>query len=348
MLKQHEILVVDDKKENLQLLQTVLAKYGCRVRSALSGEMALLSIKAKKPDLILLDINMPNMDGYEVCSTLKNDNETSDIPIIFISAKGDIDAKVKAFELGAVDYVTKPFSSREVLARVKTHLLLNDYQQSLEELVEEKVNKIKNLNKQLELTQNEMASTLGAFMEERDDDTGRHVQRVAALSKLIAMHYGLDSETVGLIYKAAPFHDAGKVSIPDDILKKPGKFEPLEWETMKTHAIKGYEIFKDAKSPVLKMAAVIAKEHHERWDGKGYPLGLKTQEISIAGRIVILADIFDALMHKRVYKDAWKLEDVVKYIEENRGQIFEPKIADIFLQNIDEFVAIVNALSDDD
>ena len=348
MQKQHEILVVDDKKENLELLHSVLAQYGCRIRSALSGEMALLSIKTKKPDLVLLDINMPNMDGYEVCEILKNDDETSDIPIIFISAKGDVDAKVKAFELGAVDYITKPFSTREVLARVKTHLLLKDYQQSLEELVEEKVDKIKNLNKQLELTQDEMSSTLGAFMEERDDDTGKHVQRVAAISKLIAMYYGLDSESTKLIYKAAPFHDAGKVSIPDSILKKPGAFEASEWETMKTHAIKGYEIFKNAKSPMLKMAAVIAKEHHERWDGNGYPDGLKGEEISIAGRIVVLADIFDALMHKRIYKEAWKLEDVIDYIRQNRGQIFEPKIADIFLKNTDEFVAIINALSDDD
>jgi putative two-component system response regulator len=157
----------------------------------------------------------------------------------------------------------------------------------------------------------------------------------------------LDSETVGLIYKAAPFHDAGKVSIPDDILKKPGKFEPLEWETMKTHAIKGYEIFKDAKSPMLKMAAIIAKEHHERWDGKGYPFGLKGEEISIAGRIVILADIFDALIHKRVYKDAWDIQDAIEYIQNNRAKIFEPKMVDILLENTDEFIEIVNSLSDD-
>ena len=347
MQKKHEILVVDDKKENLQLLHTVLAQYGCRVRTALSGETALLSIGAKKPDLILLDINMPNMDGYEVCSTLKNDASTADIPVIFISAKGDVDAKIKAFELGAVDYVTKPFSTREVLARVKTHLLLNDYQHSLEELVEGKVKEIKDLNKQLELTQNEMASTLGAFMEERDDDTGRHVQRVAAISRFIAIKYGLSLDDVKLIYRAAPFHDAGKVSIPDNILKKADVFEDHEWEIMKTHAIKGYEIFKDAKSPMLKMAAIIAKEHHERWDGKGYPFGLKGEEISIAGRIVILADIFDALIHKRVYKDAWDIQDAIEYIQNNRAKIFEPKMVDILLENTDEFIEIVNSLSDD-
>jgi response regulator RpfG family c-di-GMP phosphodiesterase len=192
-----------------------------------------------------------------------------------------------------------------------------------------------------------MASTLGAFMEERDDDTGRHVQRVAAISRFIAIKYGLSLDDVELIYRAAPFHDAGKVSIPDNILKKADVFEDNEWEIMKTHAIKGYEIFKDAKSPMLKMAAIIAKEHHERWDGKGYPFGLKGEEISIAGRIVILADIFDALIHKRVYKDAWDIQDAIEYIQNNRAKIFEPKMVDILLENTDEFIEIVNSLSDD-
>jgi putative two-component system response regulator len=275
-----------------------------------------------------------------VCRRLKENPETASIPIIFISARDDIDAKVEAFRAGGVDYVTKPFANEEVVARVRTHLQLNDYQHNLEKRIEEGLAEIRKLNEELEETQDEMIRTLGALMEKRDDETGQHVVRVAEFSKRLAELYGLDEETVKLIYKAAPLHDAGKVAIPDAILNKPGAFTPEEWEIMKTHSMKGYEIFKDSTRPILKMAATIAKEHHEQWDGHGYPDGLKGEAISIAGRIVFLADVFDALSHKRVYKEAWSLEKVRNFIVEQRGKMFDPRLVDLFLDHFDEFVAI--------
>jgi len=343
---QYEILLVDDKKENLELLDSFLVGNGYRIRSALSAKMAFMSIEARLPDLILLDIEMPEINGYEVCKTLKSNPKTKDIPIIFISAHNDVESKITAFKLGGVDYISKPFANEEVVARVKTHLKLIDYQHHLEQKVQTGLTKIKLLNNELELTQNEMIVTLGTIMEKRDADTGKHVIRVAKYSQLLAKLYGLDDQCIELIYKASPFHDAGKVAIPDNILNKPGKFEPNEWEIMKTHTTKGYDIFKDSKKPVLKMAATIAQEHHEYWNGKGYPRGLKGENISIAGRIVILADVLDALTNKRVYKDAWSFEESVKFIEEEKGKVFEPKIVELFLKHIEEFKHIYESLKE--
>jgi putative two-component system response regulator len=346
MLNQYEILLIDDKKENLELLDSFLIGNGYKIRSAINAKMAYMSINAKLPDLILLDIEMPDISGYEVCQTLKEDPKTKDIPIIFISAHNDIKSKIKAFKLGGVDYISKPFANEEVIARVKMHLKLVDYQHHLQREVKNGLLKIKFLNDELELTQNEMIITLGTIMETRDDDTGKHVIRVAKYSELLAKLYGIDSKTVELIYRAAPFHDAGKVAIPDNILNKPGKFEPDEWEVMKTHSTRGYEIFKNSKKPILKMAATIAKEHHEHWDGSGYPKGLKHENISIAGRIVIVADVLDALTNKRVYKEAWSFEKSVEFIAKESGIMFEPKLVTLFLENIEQFKNIYEGLKE--
>jgi len=347
MLQEHyEILLIDDRKENLELLNSFLSAKGYKVRSALNAKMAFLSIAAKLPDLILLDIEMPDISGYDVCKKLKSDPITEPIPIIFISAHSNTKAKIKAFKAGGVDYISKPFANEEVVARVKMHLKLANYQHTLEHKIDEGLTQIKLLNSELELTQKEMILTLGAIMEKRDDDTGRHVVRVSKYSELLAKLYGLDDETVELIYKASPFHDAGKVAIPDNVLNKPGKFEPDEWEVMKTHAIRGYEIFKNSSKPVLAMAATIAKEHHENWDGHGYPQGLKGEEISIAGRIVILADILDALTSERVYKKAWSFEKAANFIEQEKGKLFEPKIVELFIENKKKFENIYLELKD--
>jgi putative two-component system response regulator len=341
-----EILIVDDKVENIKLLNSFLEKDGYKLRNSLDGETAILSIHVKHPDIIILDINMPKMNGFEVCEKLKSDKKTASIPIIFISALNDLESKITAFNLGGIDYIIKPFASEEVLARVKTHLELSDYQHNLEKNVEDGIKEIKSLNHELELTQDEMIVTLASILDAKDDDTGKHVSRVAEFSKLLAELYGLDDEKIKLIYKAAPLHDAGKVAIPDHILNKLEKFDPDEWEIMKTHAIEGSKIFSDSTRPILKMASIIAREHHERWDGKGYPYGLKGEEISIAGRIVILADIFDALTHKRVYKKAWNYEKTVEYIKENSNSIFEPRLVELFINNFDKFRVIHQALQD--
>lgn len=345
-MTQKEILLVDDRKENLELLDSFLKAKGYKTRMALTGELALASIDAKKPDLILLDIEMPGMDGYEVASILKSKRETASIPIIFISAHSDTEAKVEAFRRGGVDFVSKPFASEEVVARVKTHLELAEYQQSLEEKVDRAVSKIKELNTQLRTTQQEMTLTLGRIMETRDDDTGRHVLRVATYAKLLAELYGVEEDKVELIYQAAPFHDAGKVAIPDSILNKPGKLTPDEWKIMQTHTSEGYNIFKNTTQPVLQMCAVIAKEHHERWDGTGYPEGLKEEEIDVAGRVVAVADVLDALTSKRVYKEAWSFEKAVEFISSQKGKMFEPKLVELFEDNIESFRSIYEKLRD--
>ncbi|WP_201351819.1 HD-GYP domain-containing protein [Hydrogenimonas urashimensis] len=346
MNKGYEILIVEDRMENLQLLREILERNGYTVRLASNGELALKSVAKKIPNLILLDIRMEGMDGFEVCHRLKEDPQTRSIPIIFISALEDTRAKVRAFREGGVDYITKPFAAEEVLMRVKTHLQLNDYQHNLEERVKEGIAQIRTLNDELQNTQDEMIVVLGALLEKRDDITGKHVVRVAEFSKRLASMYGLSEEEITLIHKAAPMHDAGKVAIPDHILNKPGSFTPEEWEIMKTHAIKGYEIFKDSTQPILHYAAIIARDHHERWDGKGYPYGQKAEEISIAGRIVCIADVFDALTHDRVYKRAWSIDKARNFMEENRSRMFDPKLLDLFLDNFDEFVDIRARLQD--
>ena len=347
MTSQHEILIVDDKKENVQLLQKFLDAAGHRVRTALDGETALLSIAARPPDLILLDIKMPGIDGVEVCRRLQQDERTARIPVIFISALEDTRIKMKAFQAGGVDYITKPFSNEEVVARVSTHLQLNDYRHNLEQKVEEGIARIKDLNEELELTQNEIIVALGALLEERSRETGHHVVRVAECSRLLAELRGLDEETCYLIHRAAPLHDAGKVAIPDHILHKQGPLDPEEWKIMKTHAMRGYEIFKNSTRPILRMVALIAREHHENWDGSGYPGALAGEEISMAGRIVHLADVFDALGHKRCYKKAWSIEEVFRFIREKAGSMFDPELVRLLLQHRQRFLDIMERYCDD-
>ena len=346
MSNEKEVLIVDDKIDNIKLLNSFLENEPYRLRNALDANTALKSIKLRIPDIILLDIDMPQINGFELCKILKADAKTEHIPIIFVSALNDIDTKIEAFRIGGVDYIVKPFASAEVIARVKTHLELVDYQHNLESMVEEGVQEIRMLNKEIEETQDEMIVTLASILDARDDDTGKHVVRVAEFSKTLAQLYGLDEREVELIYKAAPLHDAGKVAIPDQILNKPGQLDPQEREIMKTHAIKGYELFKDSKRPILKMAGIIAKEHHEQWSGGGYPDGLKGEEIHIAGRIVLLADIFDALTHKRVYKNAWSFEQALEFIQDNSGTIFEPRLVELFGEHFDTFIALHKDIGD--
>lgn len=341
-----EILLVDDRKENLELLNSFLKNEGYQTRVAINGKIALLSVKARKPDLILLDIEMPGMDGYAVSAKLKSDKNTADIPIIFVSAHSDTDAKVKSFQVGAVDFIAKPLAKEEVLARVKTHLELSDYRHELEKRIEDAISEVTRLNSDLVITQKEMTFALSSIMETRDDDTGRHVMRVAAYAKLLALLYGLPEEDIKLIYEATPFHDAGKVAIPDSILNKPGKLTPQEWDIMTTHTTKGHMIFKDATRPLLKTSAIIAKEHHERWDGSGYPEGLKGEEIHIMGRIVALSDVLDALTNERVYKRAWSFDEAAEYIASEKGKMFDPKLVELFLEYTEQFRQIYTELKD--
>ena len=337
-----EILIIDDIRENIQVLESFLSKQEYKIRTALDGKTAIISINVKKPDLILLDINMPDMDGFEVSKILKADDKTKDIPIIFISGNTDTQDKINAFNAGGVDYITKPFANEEVLARVKMHLELSEYRHSLEDKVQEGISAIQNLNNELELTQNELIYAMSAIAEEHSDETGQHVKRVGEYSFLLSKLSNLDMETSKLIHQASPMHDIGKVGIPDNILHKPGPLTDKEWKIMKTHSQKGYHIFEDSTRCVLMMAGTIAREHHERWDGSGYPNGLRGEDIHIAGRIVMLADVFDALSNERSYKKAWSLEKTKKFVIENRAIMFDPKLVDLFIENFEEFVEIHN------
>lgn len=331
-----DILIVDDTIANLQLLAGMLKEDGYKVRPASSGKIALEAIAKKAPDLILLDIKMPEMDGYEVCTRLKSNPITYHIPVLFISALTDVGDKLRAFEVGGLDYINKPFQIEEVKARVSTHLQLKALQDHMEQKVQQGVAEIQVLNQEIIDTQRELILTLGEVCETRSHETGMHVVRVAEFSFLMAKLAGC--EEAELIKNASPMHDLGKVAIPDHILNKPGKLTEAEWEIMKTHSELGYQMLSVSQRPLLNMAAIIAHQHHEKWDGNGYPCGLKGEEIHIAGRITAVADVFDALTYERCYKPAWELDRVLHVLKEERGRHFDPDLIDLFFDNLDSFV----------
>jgi len=342
---QKTILIVDDTELNINILMELLEdKYD--LLAALDGEDALEIIAEEDIDLILLDIMMPGIDGFEVARRLKSDHKTSHIPIIFITAKTDDESIEEAYDIGGVDYITKPFRAREVLSRIQNHIVLSEQNHILEHKVQEKTKELQELNKELEDTQREVVFTMGAIGERRSKETGNHVKRVALYSELLAKKYGLDPKDVQMLKEASPMHDIGKVAIADAILNKPARFTPEEFEIMKEHAKLGYEMLNHSTRPLLQMAAIVAYEHHEKWDGTGYPRGLKGEEISIYGRITALADVFDALGSNRVYKPAWDDEKIFNLFKEERDKHFDPKLVDIFFENKDEFLAIRDSLKD--
>lgn len=337
-----DILIVDDTVANLQLLVGLLKDEGYKIRPANSGKLALQAIAQKKPDLILLDIKMPDMDGYQVCEILKNNPQTEDIPIIFISALNEITDKVHAFQVGGVDYLTKPFQIEEVKARVATHLQLRDYQENLETKIATGVKEIKQLNQEIVDTQREVIVMLSAVCEGKSFETAQHIKRVAAYAWLLAIYSGLSNSEADLICQAAPMHDIGKIAIPDAILEKTGGLTPDEWVIMKTHTTMGYLMLSTSTRPLFKTAATIALQHHEKWNGSGYPNGLKGEAIDIVGRIIAVADVFDALGSVRCYKDKWELDKILTLFKEQRGQHFDPNLVDIFFAHLDEFLVIRN------
>lgn len=339
-----DILIVDDTIANLQLLSNILKEEGYKVRPAVNGKMALQAVQQKSPDIILLDIKMPEMDGYEVCKTLKSNAQTKEIPVLFISALNDSADKVQAFALGGVDYITKPFQFDEVKARVATHLQLRDYQENLEKKIEKGLSEIRLLNQEIMDTQREVLVTMGEICETRSHETGQHVKRVAEYSYLLAKLAGL--KEAELIKQASPMHDIGKMAIPDYVLNKPDKLNEDEWKIMQTHTTLGYKMLSTSQRPIFKMASIIALEHHEYWNGKGYPKGLAGENIHIAGRITALVDVFDALGCKRCYKDAWANDKVLALLQEQKGKQFEPVLVDLFFAHLEQFLDIKNSFPD--
>lgn len=335
----HKILIVDDTPKNIQVVASVLQKHDYQIAYATSGHKAIKAVEKNEYDLILLDVMMPGMDGYETCKLLKTMRNGAHSPIIFLTAKTDAKSIVKGFDAGGIDYVAKPFNKKELLARVNTHITLSGYEKNLE-------HKVKQLTHEIEDTQREVIFTMGSIGETRSKETGNHVKRVAEYSFLFAKKYGLPLSEAELLREASPMHDIGKVGIPDSILHKKGKLTPEEWEVMKSHAQLGYDMLKFSERPILKAAATVAISHHEKYNGQGYPNGISGKDIPIYGRITAICDVFDALGSDRCYKKAWSDEKIFKLMEEESGEHFDPRLVDIFFEELDEFIAIRNNLAD--
>jgi len=327
------ILVVDDTLENIDVISGIL-KQDYQVRFATSGAMALQVVQKVRPDLILLDVMMPQMDGYQVCQALKANPSWRWIPVIFVTALSDDVDEAYGFEVGAVDYITKPVSPLIVKSRVRTHLTLADVQRDLAAMVRERT-------AELSETQHEIIRILGRAAEFKDNETGMHVLRMAKICYLIGQSYGLDPRELHLLEAAAPMHDVGKIGIPDYILGKPGRLDVEERVIIEQHPQIGANIIGPQKSELLQMATVIADQHHEKWDGSGYPLGLRGEEIHLFSRIVAVADVFDALTSKRPYKEAWKFEDAVEQIAKERGKHFDPEVVDKFVSVLPQIRCIL-------
>ena len=356
------ILVVDDTPENLSLMMALL-KDSYRVKLANGGERALkLATMLPAPDLILLDVMMPGMDGYTVCQHLKADPVTRNIPVIFITAKSEIEDEKRGLDLGAVDYITKPISPPFVLARVKNHLALKaqaDFLRDKNDFLEAEVSR---RTREVVAIQDVTILAMASLAETRDSDTGNHIRRTQHYVELLAQQLKdhprfaavLTEPYIRTLFKSAPLHDIGKVGIPDRILLKPGKFEPEEFEIMKTHTTLGYEAIEHAERqlgmPVefLTTAKEIALSHQEKWDGSGYPQGLKGEAIPLAARLMAVADVYDALISRRVYKEGMSHDKAVAIVIEGRGNHFDPDLVDAFVQIQDQFQAVAKRYADTD
>lgn len=317
------ILVVDDTAENIDVLSGIL-RQDYKVKAALNGALALKIASSTPPDLILLDVMMPQMDGYEVCRQLKANPDTHHIPVIFVTAKTEEEDEAKGFALGAVDYITKPVSPVLVLARVKSQLTLRDQAKHLESLVQQRT-------QELHDSRIEIIRRLGRAAEYKDNETGLHVIRMSWFCRFLAEAAGKDPAWCDLLYHAAPMHDIGKIGIPDNVLLKPGKLDADEWQIMQRHAQYGADIIGEHSSPLLQMAREVAIYHHEKWDGSGYPHGLAGTAIPLSARIVALADVFDALTSERPYKKAWPEQDAVALLEKEAGAHFDPELVPLFI-----------------
>ena len=320
---------------------------------ARDGIEALDKVREIPPDVILLDIMMPKMDGFEVVRQLKEDDATKIIPIVMVTALEEVKDRVKALQAGADDFLSKPVDETELEARVGSlvkvkayndHML--NYQKELEAEVAKQTEQLRRAFEKIKLASIDTIHRLSRAAEYKDKDTGAHLQRMSHYAVTIAREVGMDRETVETILYAAPMHDVGKIGIPDQILLKPGKLDPEEWEIIKQHSILGAQILVGSDAESLKLAEVIALTHHEKWDGSGYPKNLKGSDIPLLGRITAIADVFDALTSKRPYKEPFSLEKAFSIIKEGRGSHFDPQVVDAFLAVEDEILSIKEKYKD--
>ncbi|MDH4318513.1 MAG: response regulator [Desulfobulbaceae bacterium] len=329
------VLIVEDTEMNIDILIEALGN-DYQLRVATDGESALKNVALGLPDLILLDIMMPGMDGYEVLKRLKADMRTSKVPVIFLTAMTGEHDEAKGLALGAIDYITKPFNPDLVKARVANHLMLKNYQDNLESLVEDRT-------RELRLTQEAIIHSMGVLAEYRDPETGGHIKRTQHYVRTLALQVmghvrfqELDQTTIDIFYKCAPLHDIGKIAISDKILLKPGKLTPEEFAEMQKHCVYGRDAIIHCEKHIpgtsfLKHARELAYSHHEKWDGSGYPEGIAGENIPTSGRIMAVADVYDALISKRVYKPPFPHPKAVDIIKQGKGSHFDPDLVDAFV-----------------
>lgn len=341
------IMIVDDEPANLKLLSKMLEGQGYQQLVAfLDPREALADYQITRPDLILLDINMPHLDGYQVIERLQALNDPRLPPIVILTAQHGRDQLLRALTAGARDFITKPFDRIELLMRVRNLLdaqlgqrMLHDQKDTLEEMVQQRT-------RELHDTRLQVIRRLGRAAEFRDNETGYHIIRMSRTSALLAGLLGWNGVDCELMLHASPMHDIGKIGIPDRILLKPGKFEPHEWDIMKTHATIGADLLAGDGSALLSLAREIALTHHEKWDGSGYPHGLAGAAIPQSGRIAAVADAFDALTSARPYKQAWSVESALAFLNDNAGSHFDPEVVAAFMGAVDDILAIRDAYQD--
>lgn len=341
------ILVVDDQPQNIELLEAYLVPQGYEIVTAASGEEALEKLSGNSIDLILLDVMMPGMNGFEVTRRVRQDNAHRLLPIILVTSLRGTEDRVKGIEAGCDDFISKPIEKVEILARVRSLLkvkayndLMSHYRKDLETEVAARTEELKQAFEKIKAASLETIYRLSKAAEYKDKDTGAHIQRMSLYSAALARRMGLDESTIESILYAAPMHDLGKIGIPDGILLKPTRLDAAEWEIMKLHSVIGAEILKGSDAEFIRMGETIALCHHEKWDGSGYPNGLKGIEIPIAGRIAAIADVFDALTSRRPYKKPFCMEHSLAVIKKGRGVHFDPDVADAFFAIKEEILTV--------
>ncbi len=336
-----KIISIDDNKTNLLIIESYAKNLSLKIDSFLEPKEALISSKNIDYDLVIVDYMMPEMNGLEFIQEFRKDN--AETPVIMLTAVGDdMQLHIKALEYGANDFLSKPINAPAFKARIinslklrKSQLLLKDKALLLQEEVDKAVYRL------IE-SEHETLQILGKAAEYKDPETNAHTQRVSHYCKLLAKAYGLDENLQDIIFYASPFHDIGKIGIPDKILLKPAKLDEDKHKTIKKHSQIGYEILKGSKSKYLKAGGVIAYNHHEKYDGSGYPNGLKGENIPIFGRITAIADVFDALTSNRPYKKAWSIEEAFDLLTQEKSKHFDPVLVDLFKNHVDEIVEIHN------
>lgn len=335
-----KILIIDDQRLHVGLLEDILRKAGyCHIQSSTDPQMAIVLYQEFQPDLILLDLVMPKIDGFCVMEQLKELIRDDQLPVLALSPEKGQDIRLKSLQAGAIDFISKPYEGLEVLIRIHNiiesqllHKQVKDQKKILEEKVQERTQELRE-------TRLDIIRRLARAAEFRDEDTGVHIIRMSKLCARLGKELGMDEYHCDLLLNASPLHDIGKLGIPDSVLLKPGKLNPQEWEIMKKHTLIGAELLSGSSSELMKMAERIALTHHERWDGKGYPQGLKGEEIPLIGRITAVCDVFDALLSRRPYKKPWTLDETLTEIKSASGAQFDPRVVEAFfniLPNIND------------